>query len=466
MIAALSNFRCWRCKYLPIASGFRPARYCMSTTLVFSSYCLPLFFLWLWQASRRLRLEKGYSLSKQEAINEGLTEPASLHPLIDSEVCIGCRSCLNACPEQHEHRVLGLINGKAELIGAADCIGHGACKTACPVDAIALVFGTERRGVDIPAVKPTFETNVPGIYIAGELGGMGLIRNAIEQGRRAIESIARTIPAQRDSELLDVVIVGAGPAGFAASLAARERGLTFVTLEQNSLGGAISHYPRRKLTMLHARELPFFGKLKSVHASKEELLELFEATERREKLAIRYRERMASIARASDRFIVTSSRRTYATRTVLLALGRRGTPRKLDVPGEDASKVVYGLVDPAQYRGERVLVVGGGDSALEAAAALAEEPDIDVAIAYRSSSFGRAKAANRKRVSLLQAAGRLRVLFGTEVREIASKSVIAEKEGARITIDNDAVIVCAGGVPCTPLLQHLGIHVETKYGTA
>ena len=170
----------------------------------------------------------------------GLTEPLSLHPVVDPLGCIGSGSCAKVCPEQ----ALGIIDGKAQLTNPAACIGHGACAAACPVSAITLVYGTERRGVDIPLVKPNFETNVPGIFIAGELGGMGLIRKASEQGRQAMRSIAKR---PRSAAPLDVVIVGAGPAGIAAGLGAIERKLRYRLIEQEAdLGGAIYHYPRKR----------------------------------------------------------------------------------------------------------------------------------------------------------------------------------------------------------------------------
>ena len=159
------------------------------------------------------------------------------------------------------------------LVQPDHCIGHGACEAACPVEAITLVFGTEKRGIDIPQVKPTFETNVSGIYIAGELGGMGLIRKGVDQGARAIESIRKN---KGTGDQLDVVIVGAGPAGLSASLAAKEQGLRFVTIEQeDSLGGSIYHYPRRKVAMTAPMTLPIVGKFNRYEISKEELLEFW-----------------------------------------------------------------------------------------------------------------------------------------------------------------------------------------------
>src|ERR1700686_5443662 len=126
--------------------------------------------LYIW---RQKRIHARHLLTLQETISAGMTVPASLHPLIDGSKCLGCGTCVTACPETSHHDVLGLINGKAVLIGPTECIGHGACKTACPFDAITLVFGTERRGLDIPVLKPNFESNVPGIYVAGGPGGGG-----------------------------------------------------------------------------------------------------------------------------------------------------------------------------------------------------------------------------------------------------------------------------------------------------
>src|SRR5210317_339136 len=177
------------------------------------SYVVLVLTIFAWYVRARRQKEGASIRAAEEAIAASMLEPPSLHPVIDPMKCIGCRSCVNACPEHRSHPVLGIIRGKARLVAPANCIGHGACKSACPVDAIELVFGTERRGVDIPYVKPDFETNVPGIFIAGELGGMGLIRNAVEQGRQAMDSI-RQLNGIGKPGRYDVIIVGAGPAGF------------------------------------------------------------------------------------------------------------------------------------------------------------------------------------------------------------------------------------------------------------
>jgi thioredoxin reductase len=400
-----------------------------------------------------------------EAVEAGMTEPASLHPVIDPTKCVGCAACINACPEMPGHKVLGLIHGKAHLISPTDCIGHGACLTNCPADAITLVFGTERRGIDIPNVAPNFETNVPGIYIAGELGGMGLIRNAIEQGCQAIRSIHK-VSGNSSGDILDVLIVGAGPAGFAASLAAKESRLKCVTVEQETLGGTVAHFPRGKLVMTAPAHLPLYGKFRFRETTKEQLLGFWQDVEKETGVEINYGEQVQTVGRAGDHFVVSTNRSQYRTRTVLLAIGRRGTPRKLEVPGEQLPKVAYRLVDPEQYRDQHVLVVGGGDSALEAACSIAEVPGAVVTLSYRSEAFSRAKAKNRERVEAAAAAGNLSVLMKSTVDRIDVDHVQLNHQDKRVRIDNDAVIVNAGGILPTGFLRSLGIEVDTKFGTA
>jgi len=397
-----------------------------------------------------------------EAATAGLDEPASLHPAIDPVACIGCGACVKACPEGD---VLGLIAGKASLTTPSECIGHGACRAACPVGAITLVFGSEKRGVDLPHVKPDFQTNVPGLYIAGELGGMGLIRNAIEQGRQAMEEIAKRRRAEgRRGAEVDVAIVGGGPAGISASLAAKALGLKAITIEQETLGGTVAHYPRGKLVMTAPATLPGHGKMKFREVGKETLLEFWTDVIDQADLRIDYDERVETVRRGSDGFEVRTSKRSVTAPTVLLAIGRRGTPRRLDVPGEDLDKVVYRMIDPRQYAGLRVLVVGGGDSALEAAATLAEETDAAVTLIHRGPAFVRAKPKNRDRVAAAQESGRLKVHMETEVAAIEPDSVVLTRGGRKGRIGNDAVIVCLGGVLPTPFLKEIGVEIETRYG--
>lgn len=428
-------------------------------------YLVPIMIALGVYAWRRNRMHRRSLHAHQEAQSAGLTEPASLHPVVDPLKCIGCGSCISACPEQPEHHVLGLINGKAHLVSPTECIGHGACRSVCPVSAIQLVFGTATRGVDLPRVTPWFETNVPGIFVAGELGGMGLIRNAVEQGRQAVEQIHARRP--RGGKDLDLVIIGAGPAGFSASLAALERKMRFVTLEQESLGGCVFQYPRGKIVMTQPARLPIVGDIRLRTTSKEELLELWRDIVRQVGLTIRERERVEAIQAVNGGFLVQGSAGEYRTQSVLLAIGRRGTPRKLGVRGEELPKVTYRLIEPEQYAGQHVLVVGGGDSALEAASSIAEVGGgSNVLLSYRGDAFGRAKPRNRERIAAAERSGRLKVKLKSEVEAIEPETIALREDGVVRTVRNDSVIISAGGILPSDFLRSVGIAIDTKYGTA
>ena len=436
----------------------------MDTSLL-AVYAAPLLLIMFWYLRRHIRADRHGRAVKFESKEAGLIEPASIHPIIDPVRCLGCGACVRACPQEPEHHVLGIIDGKAQLVGPTDCIGHGVCKAACPVDAISLVFGTATRGLDLPVLSPTFESNVPGVYIAGELGGMGLIRNALIQGQKAIESIAkanRRAPGKR----LDVLIVGAGPAGMAAALAAKAMNLTYRCVDQESLGGCVYKYPRGKLVMTAPVELPLEGKMFFRQTSKEHLLGVWTEIMQKHQLRIQCNERVENIEQDGDGFIVRTSKAAYRASSVLLAIGRRGTPRKLSVPGEELPKVVYQLIDPDQYIGQSVLVVGGGDSALEAAASIAEAHGTQVTLSYRGDAFGRAKPKNRQRVAQAADRGNLKLMLSSSVSQIHPDLVILKQGDQQHEIPNVAVIVSAGGVLPNEFLNKIGIRVETKYGTA
>lgn len=423
-------------------------------------YALPLALfvgIHLW---RRDRGDRQTRARLAEARAAQLHLPSSLHPYIHPDRCLGCGVCVDACPESG---VLGLVGDKAVLVEAANCVGHGACKEVCPTEAITLVLGTRDQGVEVPVLDPHFETSVPGVFVAGELGGMGLIRNAIEQGRQAIDSVRR-LDGLGDPERVDVVIVGAGPAGFAASLAARQHGLRSRTLEQDALGGAVAHYPRRKLVLTAPVVLPGVGAVKLRETSKEALLELWKRTERDTGLRIDYGEKVTQVRREPGGFVVTSTSSDTRCRALVLALGRRGSPRRLEVEGEDLPKVTYRLEDPADHRGQRVLVVGAGDSALEAAITLAEEPGTQVALSCRGDAFPRAKPPNRAKIADCEARGRVRVLRKSRVASVGPADVVVETPEGPERLGNDAVIVCIGGELPFDFLRDIGVALETRHG--
>ncbi len=412
-------------------------------------------YVWKYRAATR-RAEQ----ILRKSVAAGLTEPVTLHPEVDPNICIGTGACVKVCPEGD---IIGIIHGRFSLLAPNKCIGHGACMTACPVNAITLVFGTAKRGVDIPHVRDNFETNVDGIFIAGELGGMGLIRNAVTQGRQAVDHIAAR-GKSTDPSVYDVVIAGAGPAGLSATLQAEKHKLRYLTIDQEDIGGTVLTYPRQKIVMTHPMDIPLYGEFSQREVCKEELLGLWQEIIARTGISVQKEERLDNVARRNGHFEVTTSKGTYAARHVLLAIGRRGTPRKLQVPGENSSKVTYRLLEPEQYRHKRLLVVGGGDSAVEAALALALEPGTKVTLSYRQNAFSRVKEENRERVARAQKNGAVEVLLESEVERIDGAAVTVRHRGRALEIPNDYAIVLIGGELPTPFLRKLGIDIETKFG--
>lgn len=428
-------------------------------------YITPLVVIYLLYSGAKLRRHKKSITVQKATVEAGLTEPSSMWPVINHNRCIGCGSCVAACPEQAAHAVLGIINGKSNLVGPAYCIGHGACEIVCPRDAITLVYGTKNRGVDIPKTDDKLETNVPGVFIAGELAGMGLIHRAIEKGLEAMENIQK-LDGIGKGDRLDVVIVGAGPAGIAASLFCQEHKLRYVTIDQEEeIGGAVYLYPKGKIVMTRPGYLPGIGETNYTETTKEELLRFWNQAREKTGFKVNFRESVEKITVTNKEFKTKTTKGEYVSRAVLLAIGRAGTPRKLNVPGEDHDKVAYRLIDPEEHKGKHVLVVGGGDSALEAATSTAAVAGTTVTLSYRSAAFGRAKEKNRIKVEEAEKAGRLKVLMNSNVKEITPTHVKIEQQGKIIEDKNDAIIVCAGGILPTAFLKEIGITVETKYGT-
>jgi len=410
---------------------------------------------------RLRRKERDTEHAHLEALRYGLHEPASLHPVVDPEGCIGISNCVTICPEG----VLGINLGQAVAVQPARCIGHGLCERICPMEAIQLVFGTEKRGVDLPRVKGNFETNVPGLYIVGELGGMGLVANAFEQGRQCIEGIAKeseTVPAG----LLDLVIAGCGPAGLSASLTAKGRDLQFVTVEKEDIGGTVRNYPRKKLVMTRPVTVPGYGKLPVREILKEELIGLWGEIARSTGLVVNTGETIRSVETlAPYHFRVTTDRGVYETNRVVLAIGRRGVPRKLGVPGEvEASHVAYALREPEAYGGDQVLVVGGGDSAVEAALALSEQPGTEVRLSYRGDAFSRIKPGNHERIQASMAQGRVEVLWSSSPEAILPGQVSLSTGGGSVAVPASQIFVFIGGELPTGFLRDCGVEIETHFG--
>ncbi len=420
-------------------------------------FCGIIVFIYLKkQKKASQKVEAKIEIAKQE----GLHEPVSLHPVIDLNTCIKSGACVTACPEKD---ILGIVNGAGTLIKASNCVGHGACFHACPVEAISLVIGTEKRGVDLPHVNEEYETNVPGIYIAGELGGMGLIKNSVEQGQAAIENLVKS-GIKKDDSTYDLVIVGAGPAGISASLTAKKHNLKFLTLEQDTLGGTVFTFPRSKIVMTAPMDLPLYGKVKLFDTSKAELLDLWNAALTKNNITIREKTKVEGIILDNGNFnVITLDGEEFKTKHVLLAIGRRGTPRKLNVPGEMAENVAYKLLEPENIHGKKVTVVGGGDSAIEAALSLVDQNN--VVISYRKENFSRLKPKNKEKLDMAIEKGIIDVKYKTNVAKIEKdKVILSTDEKKQLTLENDLVYIFAGGELPTQFLQKAGVQITKRFG--
>jgi thioredoxin reductase/Pyruvate/2-oxoacid:ferredoxin oxidoreductase delta subunit len=413
---------------------------------------------------RKLRRESKIVDDKiRLAKEEGLYEPVSLHPVINPNSCIQSGACIKACPEED---IIGIKNGRAMVINASRCVGHGACFHACPTQAITLCIGTEKRGVDLPHVNPYFESNVKGIFIAGEMGGMGLIKNAVEQGRQAVDNIIRSLKI-RERNVYDLIIIGAGPAGISATLEAKKHKLNTITLEQNSLGGTVFSFPRTKIVMTSPMDLPLHGKVKLFETNKTTLLKLWTSVLSKNEIEILEYKKAEKIIRQNGGFIVnTADGSQYTTQRVLLTIGRRGSPRKLNIPGEELPKVFYRLLEPEFIHHKKIVVIGGGDSAVESALLLAEQNE--VTLSYRKDTFSRLKLKNNQKIKEAMASGKLEVLFNSNLMAIEENRVTIKTDGEEqpIQLVNDLVYIFAGGELPTEFLKNAGIEITRKFGEA
>lgn len=414
------------------------------------------FFLFRYWRTHRQKEQRAREARERGPLSDG---PKAQHPRIQTDSCIGCGTCVSACPEGD---VLALIEGKATIVNGHKCIGHGLCAEACPVGAITMVMAKPSAGADMPVISEVYETSVENLFIVGELGGLALIKNAVNQGRDCMDAILQRFGGQgaaRSQEgQWDVVIVGAGPAGISASLRAAEHGLKAITLERESVGGTVSKYPRQKLVMTSPVEFPLHGRFTKTTLSKEDLLRFWEKIMQRTDLNIHTGEGVDLVGRdSSGMFSVRTKQAEYRSRAVVLAMGRAGTPRKLGVKGEDLPHVLYRLIEADHYKDKNILIVGGGDSAVEAALGLAHQAGNKVTLSYRRSEFSRLKDRNEKRIAEHIAAGKIEVLFNSSPVEFRVGSLLIEVDGQIREIPNDFVWIFAGGIPPSEFLKSAGV---------
>ncbi|MBX7150971.1 NAD(P)-binding domain-containing protein [bacterium] len=425
--------------------------------LLFALVFIP--YLWFTQKKR-----KTFEAKKQEAIALGHDKPVAQHPLIDQSRCIGCAACVIACPEH----ALGMIDGMAELVYPGKCVGHGVCAEACPVSGIRIVLDPAKSTAELPLLDEFFQSNVPNVYLIGELGGMALLRNAIYQGKSVIEHISEKIkssPRQTNNPSRhDVIIIGAGPAGLSAALMAQKNGLNYLLLEKEETpGGAILSYPRQKLVMTMPVEIPQYGVLKKRELSKEDLLTLWSDIIQKTSLKVTCNERLEDVIHHEGALtVVTSGGNRYDAEHVVLALGRRGTPRKLNVPGEQSSKVAYQLLEAVRYKHMHCMVVGAGDSGIEAAIALSKQHGTTVTLINRGTDFQRAKSKNQDRVREAETQNLIKIYYQSSVSDIRDHSITIQSPEGSLEITNDFIFIFAGGEMPTPFLKKIGIEFTHK----
>jgi thioredoxin reductase (NADPH) len=421
----------------------------------------------------------------RSAVKSGPTNTnGKVTPVINATLCIGCGSCVEVCPEKS---TLELVNGKAILAHPDRCTGHAKCAEVCPTQAIALGRGGVLQRMRVPLVKDDFETNVPGLFIAGELGGMGLIKTAINEGKLAIEQIKKKLDSERGpakngangnghaeaapsapsavydaSNPADVLIVGAGPAGLSAALSAQQLGLQYVTLEQGEVAATIRQYPRHKFLMAEPIEIPLYGPLYVADGTKESLLSVWETIIQNTGVRIETNRRVERIARNGGSFRVESGDSVFHAKYVVLATGRRGVPRRLGIPGEEQGKVAYRLIEAESYNDADVLVVGGGDSAIEAALALGRSGRNRVTLAYRGDEFSRLRDRNRQQFEAAEREECLTVLRKTNLLGIKPEGVLLDCAGKLTELPNQYVFVLIGGTSPEEFLQKTGVEIVEK----
>lgn len=409
-----------------------------------------------------LRQEKKKAAETLAAAEKGKLRsdgPQSQHPRINNMYCIGCATCTMVCPEGD---VLGMVGGKAMIINGYKCIGHGICADSCPVGAITMVLASPSVGANLPTLTSEYETSIKNMFIIGELGGLALIKNAVNQGRDCIDTIEARLAARKPSvsaaDVADVLIVGAGPAGLTASLRAIEKKLNYITIEESEIGGTVAKYPRQKLVMTSPVEFPLYGKFKKTELPKENLLEFWNKVMKRADFKCRTGERVQHVEKGADGvFTVSTTKNQYRARHVILALGKTGSPRKLGVKGEELPKVMYRLIEADHYVNKKILIVGGGDSAVEAAMGLAHQVGNSVTLSYRQESFSRIKERNAQRIQEYIRKGKVKVLFNSKPVEFRSDSVVLDVNGAQQILSNDFVWIFAGGEPPTAFLKKIGV---------
>lgn len=385
---------------------------------------------------------------------------------INDDRCTGCDACVMVCPTD----VLELQKNKSRVARFGDCIQCEQCANVCPTNALVMHYeGTSAPPVLVPDLDEYYQSKVPGLYLLGEAAGKPLVKNAVNLGRAVIEHALRSglkpgaLSAQSSDRLpcVDVIIIGSGPAGLSAALSCVQRKLSYVVIEKDAfVASTIARYPKGKKVMAEPYDVRCVGLLPVWDASKEKAIEEWNRILTQVGLDIRMREAVEGVRREPDgTFSVKSDKGSYRGQRVLLCIGTRGKPRKLGIPGEDQAFVQPLLDDPDLYSGKTVLVVGGGDSAVEAAISLAA-PHLrnKVILSYRGKSFNRVKARNRQDLDQAVNQQRVLLLLGSVVQNFErNNAVLKLQDGRTRPIPVHQAFVLIGGDPPVKWLESMGI---------
>ncbi len=386
--------------------------------------------------------------------------PAILIHDINDDRCTGCDACVAVCPTN----VLDLVANKSRVLRFEDCIQCEACMFACPTEALVMFpEGGVPPPLKVPEIDENFQTIVPGQYLIGEVAGKPLVKSAANLGRAVVEHMMMTglRPGAigRSDTIADVVIIGSGPGGLSAALSCIQKGLSYVILEKEQMiASTIARYPKGKLVMAEPYDTANLSFLPVFDSAKEQLLPIWNELLERVGMRINKGESVETIARAADgAFEIRSTVNVYRAQRVVLSIGTRGKPRTLQVQGENLPKIYNLLEDPDEWRGKSVLVVGGGDSAVEAAVALADA-GAKVMISYRGKGFNRAAPKNKQTVEQYASEGRLKAKLGSQILQFEQDSVtLALADGSQKRYPNDAAFVLIGADPPISWLEKMGI---------
>jgi thioredoxin reductase (NADPH) len=411
-----------------------------------------LFGTWIWIRRRR---------SASLMVEEMKAHPSEVvkrlvHSINDSK-CVGCNMCVQACPAS----VLELVDHKSRVVNFDSCIQCKKCEHACAFDALRMHDADKPPPmIPMPSIDAFHETPVAGMFLVGQASGTPQVKNATNLGRAAVQRILqqgyRPGTGRQQGCDVDIVIVGSGPAGLSAALTCIELGYSYVVLEkERAFSWTIrNYYHKGKEVMAEPHEVNLEATLPHWDSTREELLGSWEELVNTYKVDIRYQQNVIDVKKEGDRFGVQlgdgkgQAIGQLTTPRVVLAIGTLGNPRKLGCAGDELEKVKNSLVDPDEWIGKRILVVGGSDSAVEVVLALsAPERRNQVWFSTRGAKLEGIKPKNRKLIEDALAAGRFEIRYATAVADVTATTagLTFKEDGRREDLPNDVVFAMIGG---------------------